>query len=133
MQDVSGFMVGPDAEQAGIIRAGARWVEAMATARVAKNRADRESRVWRGILCDGRAGLRSRFHLHLADRPDGCDGGRVSGTGGARPALTEARAAQRAPAPDVVAAAEGMRMEYETQLDARYAAARGFVDADHLS
>ncbi|MGE5732979.1 MAG: acyl-CoA carboxylase subunit beta, partial [Gemmatimonas sp.] len=36
IQDVSGFMVGPEAEQEGIIRAGARFVEAMATARVPK-------------------------------------------------------------------------------------------------
>src|SRR5205085_3788488 len=36
VQDVSGFMVGPEAEQSGIIRAGARFVEAMATARVPK-------------------------------------------------------------------------------------------------
>ena len=34
VQDVSGFMVGPEAEHEGIIRAGARFVEAMATARV---------------------------------------------------------------------------------------------------
>src|SRR5947208_9282256 len=32
IQDVSGFMVGPEAELSGIIRAGARFVEAMATA-----------------------------------------------------------------------------------------------------
>ena len=31
IQDVSGFMVGPEAEHEGIIRAGARLVEAMAT------------------------------------------------------------------------------------------------------
>src|SRR4029079_4259325 len=36
VQDVSGFMVGPEAEQSGIIRAGARWVEAMSCARVPK-------------------------------------------------------------------------------------------------
>src|SRR5262249_3224319 len=36
IQDVSGFMVGVDAEQSGIIRAGARFVEAMATATVPK-------------------------------------------------------------------------------------------------
>ena len=36
VQDVSGFMVGPEAEHDGIIRAGARFVEAMATARVPK-------------------------------------------------------------------------------------------------
>ncbi|MBL8187718.1 MAG: acyl-CoA carboxylase subunit beta, partial [Acidobacteria bacterium] len=36
IQDVSGFMVGVEAEQSGIIRAGARFVEAMATATVPK-------------------------------------------------------------------------------------------------
>src|SRR6476620_6387381 len=36
VQDVSGFMVGPDAEHSGIIRAGAKFVEAMATALVPK-------------------------------------------------------------------------------------------------
>src|SRR5207245_1954187 len=36
VQDVSGFMVGTEAEHSGIIRAGARWVEAMATATVPK-------------------------------------------------------------------------------------------------
>ncbi len=36
VQDVSGFMVGAEAEHSGIIRAGARFVEAMATAQVPK-------------------------------------------------------------------------------------------------
>src|SRR3989449_467405 len=36
LQDVSGFMVGTEAEHSGIIRAGARFVEAMATATVPK-------------------------------------------------------------------------------------------------
>src|SRR5690606_8549001 len=36
VQDVSGFMVGTDAEHSGIIRAGARFVEAMSTATVPK-------------------------------------------------------------------------------------------------
>jgi len=36
VQDVAGFMIGPEAERAGIIRAGAEMVEAMATATVPK-------------------------------------------------------------------------------------------------
>ena len=36
VQDVSGFMVGPDAEHSGIIRAGAEFVEAMSVATVPK-------------------------------------------------------------------------------------------------
>ena len=50
VQDVSGFMVGPDAEHSGIIRAGARFVEAMATATVPKVRAAR-SRAGRAGWC----------------------------------------------------------------------------------
>jgi len=36
IQDVSGFMIGSEAEHSGIIRAGAKFVEAMATAIVPK-------------------------------------------------------------------------------------------------
>lgn len=45
------------------------------------------------------------------------------------PALEAAKASGSPPPPDVQAAADAMRREYEQQLDARYAAARGFVDA----
>jgi acetyl-CoA carboxylase carboxyltransferase component len=52
VQDVSGFMVGTEAEHEGIIRAGARFVEAMATARVPKivltvNHAVPDTTLWR--------------------------------------------------------------------------------------
>ena len=75
---------GPDAEHEGIIRAGARFVEAMATARVPEDRADGEPRLRRRLLRHGRAGLRPRLHLQLAHRPHGGDGRRVGGAGGAR-------------------------------------------------
>jgi acetyl-CoA carboxylase carboxyltransferase component len=45
------------------------------------------------------------------------------------PALDAAKKAKRDPAPDVLEAVEEMRADYEHQLDARYAAARGYVDA----
>jgi acetyl-CoA carboxylase carboxyltransferase component len=45
------------------------------------------------------------------------------------PAIEEARKAGKELPPEVVAAIEEMRADYERQLDARYAAARGFVDA----
>jgi 3-methylcrotonyl-CoA carboxylase beta subunit len=45
------------------------------------------------------------------------------------PSLDAARAKGREPSPEVNAAVEAMRADYEHQLDARYAAARGFVDA----
>ena len=43
--------------------------------------------------------------------------------------LDAAKRAGVAPSPEVAAAAEAMRADYEHQLDARYAAARGYVDA----
>ncbi|MEP6906269.1 MAG: carboxyl transferase domain-containing protein, partial [Gemmatimonadales bacterium] len=45
------------------------------------------------------------------------------------PALDAAKKAGVEPPAEVAAAAEAMREDYENQLDARYAAARGFVDA----
>jgi len=45
------------------------------------------------------------------------------------PALDAAKRAGVEPSPDVLASVEAMRADYEEQLDARYAAARGFVDA----
>ena len=71
-------MVGAEAEHSGIIRAGARFVEAMATAKVPKivltvNHASR-----RGLLRDGGAGLRSGLYFLAPDRPDGRDGRRLA-------------------------------------------------------
>jgi len=43
--------------------------------------------------------------------------------------LAAAKAKGAAPAPAVQAAVEEMRAEYETQLDARFAGARGYIDA----
>ena len=44
------------------------------------------------------------------------------------PALDAAKKAGVDPSPEVLESAAQMRADYETQLDARYAAARGFVD-----
>ena len=45
------------------------------------------------------------------------------------PAIQKAQAEGKALPPAVSEAVEGMRADYEHQLDARYAAARGYVDA----
>jgi len=45
------------------------------------------------------------------------------------PELEKAKREGREPAPEVKASMDSMRADYEQQLDARYAAARGFVDA----
>jgi acetyl-CoA carboxylase carboxyltransferase component len=45
------------------------------------------------------------------------------------PAIEKAKQAGKPPADDVQQSMDEMRRDYEHQLDARYAAARGFVDA----
>ncbi len=81
LQDVSGFMVGPEAEREGIIRAGAEMVETMACATRAEDRAHAEPRQRRGLLRHGGPGLRSQLHLQLAHRAHRRDGGRIRRAG----------------------------------------------------
>jgi acetyl-CoA carboxylase carboxyltransferase component len=45
------------------------------------------------------------------------------------PVLDAAKKNNRELSPEVLEAVEGMRADYEHQLDARYAAARGYLDA----
>jgi acetyl-CoA carboxylase carboxyltransferase component len=129
VQDVSGFMVGPDAEQAGIIRAGARWVEAMATARVPKLVLTINHASGAGYYAMAGQGFDPDFIFTWPTGRMGVMEGESAVQAVHGPALSEARTSQRPAAEEVLAAAEAMRAEYETQLDARYAAARGFVDA----
>ncbi len=129
VQDVSGFMVGPDAEQAGIIRAGARWVEAMATARVPKLVLTVNHASGAGYYAMAGQGFDPDFIFSWPTGRMGVMEGESAVQAVHGPALDAARAAKRPVAPDVAAAVEAMRGEYESQLDARYAAARGFVDA----
>ena len=45
------------------------------------------------------------------------------------PAIEEAKQRGKSLDPSVAGAVDGMREDYERQLDARYAGARGFIDA----
>ena len=56
-QDVTGFMVGRDAEQSGIIRSGAKLVNAVSNSIVPKDHGRGRRFVWRGQLCALRQGL----------------------------------------------------------------------------
>ena len=129
IQDVSGFMVGPDAEQSGIIRAGARFVEAMATALVPKLVLTVNHASGAGYYAMAGQGFDPDFILswptgRMAVMEGESAVGAVHGT-----ELARAKAEQRPPAPEVQAAADAMRQDYEHQLDAKFAAARGHVDA----
>ena len=129
VQDVSGFMVGTEAEQEGIIRAGARFVEAMATARVPKIVLTVNHASGAGYYAMAGQGFDPDFILSWPTGRMGVMEGESAIQAVHGPALEAAKKKKTPLAPDVAAAVEEMRTDYEHQLDARYAAARGFVDA----
>jgi acetyl-CoA carboxylase carboxyltransferase component len=120
VQDVSGFMVGTEAEHSGIIRAGARFVEAMATATVPKLVLTVNHASGAGYYAMAGQGFDPDFILSW---PTGRMG--VMEGESAVQAVYGADAAK----PDKAAAVEAMRADYDHQLDATFAGARGFVDA----
>ena len=129
IQDVSGFMVGTEAEQAGIIRAGARFVEAMATARVPKIVLTLNHASGAGYYAMAGQGFDPDFILSWPTGRMAVMEGESAIQAVHGPALEAAKKANAPPKPEVQGAVEEMRADYEHQLDARYAAARGFVDA----
>ena len=120
VQDVSGFMVGTEAEHSGIIRAGARFVEAMATATVPKLVLTVNHASGAGYYAMAGQGFDPDF---IVSWPTGRMG--VMEGESAIQAVFGNDAAK----PDHASAVEAMRADYDQQLDARFAAARGFVDA----
>ena len=120
LQDVSGFMVGTEAEHSGIIRAGARFVEAMATATVPKLVLTVNHASGAGYYAMAGQGFDPDF---IVSWPTGRMG--VMEGESAIQAVYGPDAAK----PENAAAVDAMRADYEHQLDAIFAGARGFVDA----
>jgi acetyl-CoA carboxylase carboxyltransferase component len=129
VQDVSGFMVGPEAEHEGIIRSGARFVEAMATARVPKVVLTVNHASGAGYYAMAGQGFDPDFILSWPTGRMGVMEGESAVQAVHGPAIEKARKAGQPLPPDVSASVDEMRADYEHQLDARFAAARGFVDA----
>ena len=129
IQDVSGFMVGPEAEHSGIIRAGARWVEAMATASVPKLVLTVNHASGAGYYAMGGQGFDPDFIISWPTGRMAVMEGEAAVMAVHGPALDQAQRAGEAVPEDVSASVTAMRADYESQLDARYAAARGYVDA----
>ncbi|HEU5171852.1 MAG TPA: carboxyl transferase domain-containing protein, partial [Gemmatimonadales bacterium] len=129
VQDVSGFMVGPEAEQEGIIRAGARWVEAMATAVVPKLVLTVNHASGAGYYAMAGQGFDPDFILSWPTGRMGVMEGESAVMAVHGPDVEKAQQSGRPLPPQKQAAIETMRADYEHQLDARFAAARGFVDA----
>ena len=129
VQDVSGFMVGPEAEQEGIIRSGARWVEAMATARVPKIVLTVNHASGAGYYAMAGQGFDPDFVFTWPSGRMGVMEGESAVQAVHGPALDKAAREKKELSPEVRGAIDEMREDYEHQLDARFAAARGFVDA----
>ncbi|HEX6942349.1 MAG TPA: acyl-CoA carboxylase subunit beta [Gemmatimonadaceae bacterium] len=129
VQDVSGFMVGPEAEQEGIIRSGARWVEAMACARVPKIVLTVNHASGAGYYAMAGQGFDPDFIFTWPSGRMGVMEGESAVQAVHGPTLDKAAREKKEPSPDVQDSIDAMREDYEHQLDARYAAARGYVDA----
>ena len=129
VQDVSGFMVGPEAEHGGIIRAGAQFVEAMATATVPKLVLTVNHASGAGYYAMAGQGFDPDFIFTWPTGRMGVMEGESAVQAVHGPALEVARRANKHPDPDLAAAIDAMRADYDHQLDARFAAARGYVDA----
>ncbi|MFP5356375.1 MAG: acyl-CoA carboxylase subunit beta, partial [Gemmatimonadota bacterium] len=129
VQDVSGFMVGAEAEHEGIIRAGARFVEAMACARVPKLVLTVNHASGAGYYAMAGQGFDPDFIFSWPTGRMGVMEGESAIQAVHGPSLEAAKKAGVPPSNDVLQAVEEMRADYEHQLDARFAAARGFVDA----
>jgi acetyl-CoA carboxylase carboxyltransferase component len=129
IQDVSGFMVGPEAEQAGIIRAGARFVEAMATAVVPRIVLTVNHASGAGYYAMAGQGFDPDFILSWPTGRMGVMEGESAIMAVHGREIDRARDGGRPLPAEVQSAVEQMRADYERDLDARHAAARGQVDA----
>ncbi len=129
LQDVSGFMVGKEAEQEGIIRAGARWVEAMATASVPKLVLTINHASGAGYYAMAGQGFDPDFIFSWPTGRMAVMEGEAAVAAVHGPALAKAKQAGIEPSAALQGAVEEMRADYEHQLDARYAGARGYIDA----
>src|SRR5687767_9785276 len=129
VQDVSGFMVGSEAEHSGIIRAGARFVEAMATALVPKIVLTVNHASGAGYYAMAGQGFDPDFIFSWPTGRMGVMEGDSAVQAVFGTELEKLRAKGRAPDEQLKAEMARVRETYEKELDAKYAAARGFVDA----
>src|SRR6185436_3815296 len=129
VQDVSGFMVGAEAEHEGIIRAGARFVEAMATAHVPKIVLTVNHASGAGYYAMAGQGFDPDFIFSWPTGRMGVMEGDSAVQAIYGTQLDKLKREGREPDEKLKAEMSRVREDYEQQLDAKYAAARGYVDA----
>lgn len=129
IQDVAGFMVGAEAEHSGIIRAGARFVEAMATATVPKLVLTINHASGAGYYAMAGQGFDPDFIFTLPTGRMGVMEGESAVMALFSAQLDKLKEQGKQPDEKLRAEMDRVRAEYDRQLDAKFAAARGFVDA----
>ena len=129
IQDVSGFMIGAEAEHSGIIRAGARFVEAMATATVPKIVLTINHASGAGYYAMAGQGFDPDFIFSWPTGRMGVMEGDSAVQAIYGTQLDRLKREGREPDEKLKAEMARVRGDYEQQLDAKYAAARGYVDA----
>ena len=129
VQDVSGFMVGAEAEHSGIIRAGARFVEAMATATVPKIVLTVNHASGAGYYAMAGQGFDPDFIFTLPTGRMGVMEGDSAVQAIFGTQLERLKKEGKETDEALLAAMEKVRETYDRELDAKHAAARGLVDA----
>ncbi len=129
VQDVSGFMVGAESEQSGIIRAGADMVESMATATVPKIVLTTNHASGAGYYAMAGQGFDPHFTFAWPTARIGVMEGDSAVVALYSAELDRVKQSGQAMPEDLEEAIRRTRADYDRWLDARYAAARGHVDA----
>ncbi len=129
VQDVSGFMVGAEAEHSGIIRAGARFVEAMATATVPKIVLTVNHASGAGYYAMAGQGFDPDFIFSLPTGRMGVMEGDSAAQAIYGTQIEKLKKEGKEPPAEMLAEMQAVRDTYDKELDAKHAAARGLVDA----
>ena len=129
VQDVSGFMVGIDAESSGIIRAGAEMVESMSCATVPKLVLTVNHASGAGYYAMAGQGFDPNFTFSWPTARIGVMEGDSAIQALYSAELEKFRATGQTMSEDLEEAIARTRADYEQWLDAKYAAARGHADA----
>ena len=129
LQDVSGFMVGAEAEAGAIIRAGAEMVESMACASVPKIILTLNHASGAGYYAMAGQGFDPHFSFAWPTARIGVMEGDSAVQAVHGPELAKLKASGEAIPEELQKRIEQTRADYEKWLDARHAAARGHVDA----
>ena len=129
LQDVSGFMVGVNAETDGIIRAGAEMVESMACATVPKIVLVLNHASGAGYYALAGQGFDPHFAFSWPTARIGVMEGDSAVQAVHGPEVEKLRAAGQPIPEDLQKRIDETRANYERWLDCKYAAARGHCDA----